>query len=71
LLMASSVLERHRAVGNGFADCQMPLRDAGYRGTTLDAVDGRSVQVPARHARNSTPPGPGMRGGSLVLPGGF
>jgi hypothetical protein len=37
LLMASGTLERHRAVGSGFGGRQMPLRDAGYRRTTLDA----------------------------------
>jgi len=26
----------------------MPLRDAGYRRTSLDAVEGRGVQVPPR-----------------------
>ncbi len=46
LLMASSTLERHLAVGSGFRGRQMPLRDAGYRKTSLDAAGGRFVQVP-------------------------
>ena len=37
LPMASGTLERYRAVGSGFGGRQMPLRDAGYRRTTLDA----------------------------------
>jgi len=45
----SGTLERHLAVGSGFGGRQMPLNDAGYRRTTLDAVMGWGVQVPLRH----------------------
>jgi len=46
LLMASSVVERHLAVGSDFVGRSMPLQGAGYRQRTLDAVKGRGVQVP-------------------------
>jgi len=43
--MASSTLERYLAVGSGSGGCQMPLKGAGCRQRTLDAVKGRGVQV--------------------------
>ncbi len=41
LPMASCTLKRHRAVGSRFVGRRIPLRDAGYRRTTLDAPWGR------------------------------
>jgi hypothetical protein len=55
MVLFANGIWRSGAVGSGFGGRQMPLQDAGYRRTTLDARWGRFVQSPLRHKRWYTP----------------